>query len=154
MKSSLRKLFYFIAKNKYLYRLANRLVFNHRGENNCDIATNGEMFVLKKYLAAAGVVFDVGANIGDWTKTVLRISPSATVHCFEPCQETFSALKQNNFPDGVILNDFGLGSKNEIKDMYVSNQDSTINSVYWREDSGGKNNYQKEKISLKSLDDY
>jgi len=154
MKKYLRNLFSFISRNKYLYRFASRIVFDHRGENNCDIATNGEMAALRKYLRAGSIVFDVGANIGEWTQTVLRLYPDATVHCFEPCQDTFLTLKTNNFPGSVILNNFGLGSKKETKDLYISDHDSTINSVYLRKDLSEKNDYKKEKISLDSLDDY
>jgi len=154
MKKCLRKLFYLVSKNKYLYRLANRIVFDHRGENNCEIETNGEMFVLKKYLTSGDVVFDVGANIGDWTKTVLNIIPDAAVHCFEPCRKTFLTLKDNNFSGNVILNNIGLGSKNEEKDFYTIEADSTINSLYLRNDLLDKKDCQKETIILRSLDDY
>lgn len=154
MKKYLRKLLYLVSENKYLYRLAKRIVFDHRGENNCEIETNGEMSVLKKYLKNGDTVFDVGANVGDWTKTVLGIIPDAAIHSFEPCLGTFSTLKENNFPANVILNNFGLGSKNEEKDFYITGEDSTVNSLYLRNDILDKNNCRKETISLKSLDNY
>lgn len=42
-----------------------------------------------------GVVFDVGANVGDWTKQLLDIDPGFRVHLFEPVASTYGALMQN-----------------------------------------------------------
>ncbi len=150
----LRKLFYLISRNNFIYRVAKRLVFDHRGENNCEIDTNGEMFVLKKYLNENDVIFDVGANVGDWTKTVLDIVPNAIVHCFEPGHSTYNKLEQNIDSKNVVLNNFGLGSANEEKEFYIFDNDSTVNSLYLRDELVDKNKVVTEKVAIKKLDDY
>lgn len=150
----LRKLFYLISRNNFIYRVAKRLVFDHRGENNCEIDTNGEMFVLKKYLNENHVIFDVGANVGDWTKTVLDIAPNAHVHCFEPGHSTFSKLAQNIDSKNVVLNNFGLGSANEEKEFYIFDNDSTVNSLYLRDELVDKDKVVTEKVAINKLDDY
>lgn len=150
----LRKLFYLISRNNFIYRVSKRLVFDHRGENNCEIDTNGEMFVLKKYLSENDVIFDVGANVGDWTKTVLDITPNASVHCFEPWYSTFSKLKLNIVSQNVVLNNFGLGSLNEEKDFFIYDDNLTVNSLYLRDGLVEKDRIIKEKVTIKTLDDY
>lgn len=150
----LRKIFYLISSNNFIYRVAKRLVFDHRGENNCEIDTNGEMLALKKYLCENDVVFDVGANVGDWTKTVLGIIPNAKVYCFEPGRSTFSKLEQNIDSKNVVFNNFGLGSANEEKAFYIFDNDSTVNSLYLRDELVDKNKVVTEKVAIKKLDDY
>ena len=50
MKNIIKKLLYTLAKNRILYRIAQKLVFLHNTENDCEIKTNGELKVLKKYI--------------------------------------------------------------------------------------------------------
>ena len=45
-----------------------------------------------KDFASMRVVFDVGANIGDWTLDHLAHAPAATFYCFEPSADTFRTL--------------------------------------------------------------
>lgn len=41
------------------------------------------------------VVFDVGANVGNWTKELNQYSPDSVVFSFEPVPQTFEMLCQN-----------------------------------------------------------
>lgn len=150
MNKIFRKLFYGIAKNRYIYRLASRLVFDHNGENNCDIATNGEMNFLKRNLHNFHVVFDVGANVGDWAKAVLSINSAVEVHCFEPIADTFHQLSDNLVATKAILNNIGLSDKTEEVQFYVSTGSSTLNSVYKRDENIGR----RENVKLTTFDDY
>jgi FkbM family methyltransferase len=89
---------------RQLYRLG-RFLFNYaRLDLNNDMAVNGERYVQRVALAtgAAGspvVCFDVGANVGLWSKALLHQAEgsalSVQVHAFEPCNETFTALTSN-----------------------------------------------------------
>jgi FkbM family methyltransferase len=47
-----------------------------------------------KDFASMRVVFDVGANVGDWTQDYLALAPMATFYCFEPSAGTFQALSR------------------------------------------------------------
>jgi FkbM family methyltransferase len=55
-----------------------------------------QTIALRKAVLPA-VVFDVGANVGDWTGGILRIANraniAARVHAFEPCGDTFKLLQ-------------------------------------------------------------
>jgi FkbM family methyltransferase len=46
-----------------------------------------------KDFASMQVVFDVGANVGDWTLDHLAHAPAATFYCFEPSADTFGTLR-------------------------------------------------------------
>ena len=47
-----------------------------------------------KDVASMQVVFDVGANVGDWTLDHLTHAPAATFYCFEPSADTFRSLSR------------------------------------------------------------
>ena len=123
------------------------------GENNDDMKTNGEWLFLKEHAGQCKIVFDVGAHTGEWTELVLALNPSAVVHCFEPIQAMFELLQSRNFPGRVVLNQQGLSSEKEEKDIYLG-----VQSLYpraglktgWGVTSPGK----AEKVHLIPLDDY
>lgn len=151
MKTQLRKFLYKIAENKIIYRLAQRIAYDHRGENNCDIVTNGENDILKKYLPNCKIVFDVGANVGEWSETVLKINQEVDLHSFEPSQKTFQRLKEKINQKNVVLNNIGLGSKKEKKIFYIYSDESTANSLYKRDLNSSLRN---EDVLIDTLDNY
>lgn len=57
------------------------------------------------------VVFDVGANVGNWTKELKQYSPDSVVYSFEPVPQTFEKLCQNLkeekmvYPHEIALSD-------------------------------------------------
>lgn len=147
----LRRFVYIVARNKFLYRLAQRFVYDHKSQNNCDIETNGELDFLRKYLQDCKVVFDVGANVGEWTQVVLANNPHVEVHCFEPSADTFKTLSSNKFISEVRCNNIGLGSTHEEKKFYVFGDESTVNSVYLRD---GMVPLREYAIKIDTIDNY
>ncbi len=81
-----------------------RHVFDYEGDNNTDMTLNGELRFLRERMPAAEVVFDVGANVGDWSKLALGINPSISLHCLEPSLPAFDRLTGNSFPATVTCN--------------------------------------------------
>jgi FkbM family methyltransferase len=79
-----------------LYRLSRFLMNGARGDVLNDPATNGEKMVqeVALSLASPAVVFDVGANLGDWTASLLSFGKPVSVHAFEPCEGTYECLSQ------------------------------------------------------------
>lgn len=57
--------------------------------------SRGEQNVIRKCLAHAHNVFDVGANVGVWTVLMSKSNPSARIHSFEPNSATFNLLELN-----------------------------------------------------------
>lgn len=56
---------------------------------------SGETWFLNNYLKGkkSPVVFDIGANVGNYSKTIKTINPSARVYAFEPHPKTFAILQ-------------------------------------------------------------
>jgi FkbM family methyltransferase len=88
---------------RHLYRLG-RFLFNYaRLDLQNDMEINGELHVQQVALQNTSpsplVCFDVGANVGLWSKALLQQADqkhiAAQVHAFEPCSETFAALSKN-----------------------------------------------------------
>lgn len=145
-----------IPKIKPICLISKKYIDIFNGENNCDIYTNGELHFLRNNPKYCNIVFDVGANIGEWTKLALDINNKIKIHCFEPSKNTFNKLLSNNFPPDVFCNNFGLGPKKEEKILYVYFNGLAINSLYNRETL---NNtlicfQKKEKILIDMLDNY
>jgi FkbM family methyltransferase len=81
---------------------------------NYDFATNGEEFLLRDVIAPQQprVIFDVGANVGDWAVMAAKHCPDATIHAFEIVPATADICAQNVAGEKrIILNRFGLADK-------------------------------------------
>lgn len=142
-----------------LYLICKYYVDIYRGENNCNIHKNGELRFMRHELVNCKVVFDVGANIGDWAALALEINPRIILHCFEPSQVTYKRLLSRDFgKSNIILNNFGFSSTSGKRTLYVFEDSSGLNSLYQRrglEDGSGLNpQQQKETIVLETIDNY
>jgi FkbM family methyltransferase len=73
------------------------------GNRNYSAATNGEERVFE-LIARAGCtcVFDVGANVGNWSLRARRLAPAATVHAFEVVPDTAALLARSTASDPRI----------------------------------------------------
>lgn len=66
------------------------------GDFSYDLRTNGERFVLERLSKfQPQVIFDVGANVGDWSITARELCPCAEIHAFEIAPSTFQTLVVN-----------------------------------------------------------
>jgi hypothetical protein len=113
-----------------VYRLCKKYIEWHYHENNDDMFTNGEYEILQSQILPASIVFDVGANRGDWAQAVLRLYPMVKLHCFEPCAATFKVLAIQPELAKARLNPCGLGSNEGTSRLYALNDDSGNNS-HW-----------------------
>jgi hypothetical protein len=121
------------SSNALLYRLCKRYVDRYNSENDDDIRTNGELRFMQSTLPKCATVFDVGANVGDWTAWALNINPCLKVHCFEPSAVTYDRLRARNFGEGVVCNNTGMSSAVGRKVLHVFADESGTNSLYRRE---------------------
>ena len=76
-----------------------------------DMAHNGEARVLDQLGSELRVVFDVGANVGDWTQNALRAG-AGHVHAFEISPATAAGVAKRYAEEPrVTVNTFGLSSE-------------------------------------------
>jgi len=155
--SSLKQIIWSLipSQNRLCYHLCKKYVDRYNGENNDNMRTNGERRFIKTILPQCATVFDVGANIGDWTAMALEINPRLQIHCFEPSAATFQRLQTRG---GAICNNFGLSSAIGEMQLWVFADGIGINSLYKRqglEDGWGlKEQERKETVRLDTLDAY
>lgn len=122
---SLKKKFaHFIAKNSYR-RPIDRLcaLCNYYRESfanlNYDWRTNGEsrvLDILAKSLEGTNTptIFDVGANIGDWSNIAAQVFPQSNIYSFEPIPKTFARFKENTQSQtNIHAFNVGLSDKDE-----------------------------------------
>ena len=110
-----RKSFYKI--NKFLFNLS----LKGLGVGNYyNSHLSGEDFVMKHFLTKKNiVVFDIGANEGNWNLELLSINNNVQIFAFEPSPKTFSILSSNlNKHNNVKLYNCGIGSTNGKLTLY------------------------------------
>ncbi len=130
--------------------------------NGGDLIESGEMFVLSfiKSRFPAGTaltVFDVGANIGDYSKKISELmGSSATIHAFEPSKNTFAALQKNTAGiPSVVLHNFGMTDVPGEMTLYKNSGFSGLSSVYQRRlDHFNISMNETETITLESIDTF
>jgi len=136
-----------------LYRFCGKVVDRYNGDNNCDMATNGELRLMRSALLNTTVVFDVGANVRDWTSEALKINPTAHYHCFEPSPTTYTSLAARALPGNVRLNNVGLGDVEGHRPLFIFGDGYGVNSLYNRRGTDAVTQCQ-ETVCIETLDGY
>ena len=154
MKKILTKIIYLLSRSTLLYKASRKIVDHHKNENNCELPTNGEGDFIEKNKKDFKVIFDVGANIGEWTELVSKIIPDAKVYSFEPSAQTYKTLIQKKFSDNVKTFNLGLGEKSETIDFFIYGEDSTLNSAFDRNLKNNNLHSKTEKAEFKTLDSF
>lgn len=110
-----RKFFYKL--HRYLFHLSLKGL---GVDNYYNSKLSGETYVLKRFIAKKNcVVFDVGANEGNWSLEVLEKNPTVKIFAFEPSPKTFSVLSSRlSKYDDVTPYNFGIGSINGKLSLY------------------------------------
>jgi FkbM family methyltransferase len=116
-------------------RSLNRLYENR----NHNPYSNGEVTILRKISKfKPDVIFDGGANVGNYAKLINLYCPAASVYCFEPVKETFNKL-QNNCSSNKknILVNKGLYNENCFKliNVFPSDEHASLYDINNAKDS-------------------
>ena len=89
------------------------------------IETSGEAWVLSEMVRpacaalATPVVFDVGANVGDYSAMVHSFIPSARIYAFEPAASVYQQLVQNlSAVDNFKAFNFGFSDEEKTLDLH------------------------------------
>lgn len=129
------------------------------------VASSGEVEALERVRATLGdsaVVFDVGANVGDYATQILSVFSGKNIelHCFEPSAATFAMLSsasglQGLSGKGVVLNNFALGARDERRMLYSDAEGSGMASLTQRRlDHFNINMESREAVEVRTLDLY
>jgi FkbM family methyltransferase len=147
------------------YRLGRALYLYARGDIPNDMTSNGEVLVQRGVLAAwkkesgqSLVIFDVGANVGSWSASLLRqayelgITDQVNLFAFEPVPATARTLRRNLTQRYSLLKieELGLSAITGKAKIYVSGENAGTNSL--SDDSLTEK--RELEISLTSVVDY
>ena len=151
-------------KLRSLLVLAFEMIENN---NNAKFAENGERFFVRelfKFLAknaqAPFVMFDVGANVGNYSRMLLdqarQDGTQVEVHIFEPAIRCVNELRER-FGDlaNVQIVDNAISNKNGTAKIFFDQPGSALASLYRRNlDQYGIEMNASEEIRTVRLDDY
>ncbi len=142
------------------------MIFNFLENNGrADFSINGEalflekIFLLFKKDKIKRIVFDIGANVGEYSKMVQIKSIDHNVdidlHLFEPTKSCFEVVERELSGSNVRLNNFGASKSNTIATIYFDEEKSGLASLYQRNLECYNLKLDKsEEIELRRLDEY
>lgn len=128
------------------------------GYGESELEENGEEDVLKNIRKNHNnrlVIFDVGANIGQYASACKRHVPSAEVYSFEPSKKTFEILKNKSKDLLVKAYNIGFGEKKGTKTLFSDQDSSGLASLYKRDLEYRKINFEKkETVKIETIDEF
>lgn len=99
------------------------------------------------------VVFDVGANVGNWTQTLLQMRPDAKVYLFDPSEGCREAIRQKNLP-GITIMPCALGETAGEMPYFSSSATDGSASLHARRDTPFENfQYRQSLVPVRTLDE-
>lgn len=124
-----------------------------------DPERNGECKFLRNFVKDGMVIFDVGANVGEYSEYIVQLAKNLEIHTFEPVKETFDELTRrinvSHNTAKVYFNNFGLSNECEEKEINIYGKLAGSNSIYNNEEIASKTGtIKKEKILLDTVDNY
>ena len=120
---------------------------------------SGEKAWLQKQIGEKDsiLILDVGANVGNYSKEILKINSKAIIYAFEPHPETYELLKKNIVVNNCLTFNFGVGDRREELMLYdyESESGSEHASLYKAviEDLRNKPSISN-KVQIIKLDDF
>lgn len=99
------------------------------------------------------VIFDVGANVGEWTRTLLDLIPAAKVFMFDPspgCQQT---IREKNLPNTTLF-PCAIGESAAKMPYFSSSPTDGSASLHSRRDTPFQDfKYQESFVEVRTLDE-
>ena len=83
-------------RTQFIFRRMHTVALIGRNFGPSEVGKSGELSALQRMKAAvpvADVIFDVGANVGEWSMSAAHCWPLARIHAFEPSASTFATLE-------------------------------------------------------------
>ncbi len=99
------------------------------------------------------IVFDVGANVGNWSQGLLKAIPSAKVYMFDPSLGCQAAIREKALP-GVTFFSCALGEISERKTYFSSSATDGSASLHARRDTPFQDQtYSQSTVEVRTLDE-
>jgi FkbM family methyltransferase len=113
-----------------------------------------EVKVASRFIGKGAVVFDVGANKGEWTKAILTLSPKI-VYMFEPQQSCIEKYLQPMESECCKVVDVAIGDREGEIDFYAPDECAGNSSIYNRRDTCfvGQD-FQRLRVKISTLDSF
>jgi FkbM family methyltransferase len=129
-----------------------------RGLGYHDWSGRGERWLIERQLSLLDpvVVFDVGANVGDYAQAVLKAT-KAQVHCFEPQPAVAEVLRGNlaDFGDRAVVVESGVGATESRLNLHYNPNSSELASFSEEVNKiGYVDNAQSVEVPVTTLDAY
>lgn len=136
--------------------LARAMTMAARRDVPNQMTSNGELLVqrvARREFSGRIVVFDVGANVGEWSRSFVELARGSDyeLHVFEPSRVTFAALSKRlaGAGEGVHLVQQALSSRAGTAELNVVGEGLGVNSLHARPDA-----HRTETVSLTTIDQY
>ncbi len=109
-----------------------RTYLNAYNNFNYDINSNGETMLMDRLrILSLKTVFDVGANIGDWSLSANAHFPLARIYAFELVPTTYSyAATRLAGLSNISVHNFGLSDRDDSIDVNVYSACSPLSSIF------------------------
>jgi FkbM family methyltransferase len=139
---------------RHLARQCQKFLYGYYNQEFYDLRENGEARLIEAVVGAARseppVVFDVGANRGEWAKVVLGCRPDARIYCFEIVPTTASLLRQAlaGYPTAHVC-DYGLSSAARDVQVFYSRDWDVMSSIAPRHDNPLFANYEVTALTCR-----
>ncbi|MDP1677932.1 MAG: FkbM family methyltransferase [Bacteroidota bacterium] len=141
----------------FRFGLSGMGVMNYRNER-----ISGEFFLINTFLpkyirTVHPVLFDVGANIGNFSKMLVQSFPDASIYSFEPHSQNFKHLKENISSKNVRFQNIALGESNGILSLYdIGTTDGSSHASIYKEviSEIHKQSAVSCEVSIVTLDDF
>ena len=127
-----RSFFYKLNKFMFLLSLNNLGVLNYENDR-----ISGEYSFLVKLTKTWGVdsiAIDVGANVGNYSNLIKKLTPNTKVYAFEPHPKTFKILENNAKINSYSAFNLGCGKeKSKLKLYDYENKDGSSHASVFKE---------------------
>jgi len=112
------------------------------------------------YVRGGDVVFDVGANVGHYTRMLgERVEPTGEVHAFEPAEKPYQCLVRNTleWAPSIRRNRFALSSEGGSREIYLGTGNNEALNSFGEPFGIGESKdgvYASETVWMMTLDNY
>ena len=158
MNSMIKKGLFSIFGNKLMQDILEKVAFSCEYfmgiGSGATVGASGERVVFSLIDNNNPIIFDVGANQGQFAKEALEFS-NGTVYSFEPSKNTFEMMKININNNRHKAFNIGLGAKKSIMKLYYDDAGSGLASLTKRDLDLLNINFDKsEDVQIDTVDNF